>query len=94
MHTAILFAPGLYASGQPSADDLAALASAGVRSIINLRAADEPITYDEASEAACLGLRYVSLPIAGPEAVNAEAAARLAHLLGASKNPSNLPSLT
>ncbi|MFC7521036.1 hypothetical protein ACFQS6_14770 [Xanthomonas populi] len=58
-----------------------------MRSIINLRAADEPITYDEASEAARLGLRYVSLPIAGPEAVNAEAAARLAHLLEPLKTP-------
>ena len=81
MHSAILFAPGLYASGQPTIDDLAALASAGVRSVINLRAADEQIDYDEASEAERLGLSYTWLPIAGPDAVTAEAAACLAGVL-------------
>ncbi|MEA9725758.1 beta-lactamase hydrolase domain-containing protein [Xanthomonas campestris] len=81
MHTATLFAPGLYSSGQPSVDDLAALAAIGVRSIINLRGADEDSGYDEAHEAARLGMRYMTLPIVGPDAVTAENAARLAHAI-------------
>lgn len=81
MHTATLFAPGLYSSGQPSVDDLAALAAIGVRSIINLRGADGDSGYDEAHEAARLGMRYMTLPIVGPDAVTAENAARLAHAI-------------
>ena len=75
------FAPGLYAGGQPSASDLARLAAEGVRSVINLRAPQEPVDYDEALEAARLGLRYVSIPVAGPQDVTGETVARFSQAL-------------
>ena len=68
-------APGLYASGQPSPQDLAGLAVRGVRTVINLRTPDEPIEYDEPGEAKRLGLRYVAIPVAGPQDITAETVA-------------------
>lgn len=66
------FADNHYAGGQPTPDHLAELARAGVRTVINLRAPDEPVEYDEAAETARLGLRYVALPIAGPTDLDRE----------------------
>lgn len=60
-----LFDTGLYAGGQPTPGDLARLAGDGVRTVINLRAPGESVEFDEAAEAARLGLRYVTIPIAG-----------------------------
>ena len=54
-----------YAGGQPSPEQLAELARAGVRTVVNLRGPAEAAGYDEAAEASRLGLRYVSMPIAG-----------------------------
>lgn len=54
-----------YAGGQPTPGDLARLADDGVRTVINLRAPGEPVEFDEAAEAARLGLCYVTIPIAG-----------------------------
>lgn len=68
--------PDVYASGQPSPDQLAALAAQGVRTVINLRAPTEQVEFDEALEAKKLGLRYVSIPIAGPQDVSTETASR------------------
>ncbi len=59
-----LFDTGHYAGGQPTPGDLARLADDGVRTVINLRAPDEAVEFDEAAEAARLGLRYVTIPIA------------------------------
>lgn len=75
------FAPGLYASGQPSPADLAGLVARGVRTVINLRAPGEPIGYDEGHEVERLGLRYVSMPVAGPEDVTPETTARFSEIL-------------
>ena len=60
------FADDHYAAGQPTPAHLAELARQGVRTVINLRGTDEPVDFDEAAEAARLGLRYVTLPITGP----------------------------
>lgn len=79
------FAPGLYASGQPSRDDLARLAADGVRTVINLRAPTEPVEFDEAREAERLGLRYIGIPIAGPDDVTPENVARFSRALDASR---------
>lgn len=68
--------PDVYASGQPTPDQLAALAAEGVRTVINLRASSEHVEFDEALEAKNLGLRYVSIPIAGPQDVSTETASR------------------
>lgn len=59
------YAEGRYAGGQPTPAELEGLAGRGVRTVINLRAAGEPLDYDEAAEARRLGLEYVALPIAG-----------------------------
>lgn len=60
-----LFEPGLYSAGQPTPDELADLARRGVRTVINLRHPDEPVPFDERRQASSLGLRYVSIPVAG-----------------------------
>jgi uncharacterized protein (TIGR01244 family) len=60
------FADAHYAAGQPTPQHLADLAREGVRTVINLRGPEEPVEYDEAAEAARLGLRYVALPVTGP----------------------------
>lgn len=60
------FAEAHYAAGQPTPQHLAELAREGVRTVINLRGPDEPVEYDEAAEAARLGLRYETLPVTGP----------------------------
>ena len=62
------YEPGLYSAGQPSVADIETAAKAegcGVRTIINLRGADEPVPFDEPGEAARLGLRFVSIPVSG-----------------------------
>jgi len=46
---------------------LSALAREGVRTIISLREPGEQVGFDEAGEAKRLGMRYVNIPIAGPQ---------------------------
>lgn len=75
------YADGQYAAGQPTPDDLARLARDGVRTVINLRAPGEAVEFDEAAEAARLGLRYVALPIAGPADLDRERVARFGRAL-------------
>jgi uncharacterized protein (TIGR01244 family) len=78
--------PGVYAAGQPSPAQLASLAAEGVRTIINLRAPTEQVEFDEAIEAERLGLRYVSMPIAGPQDVNPQTAARFSQELDSARD--------
>ena len=52
--------PGLQTGGQPSHGDLARLKSEGVRTVIDLRGAQEDRGYDEATEAQRLGLTYIA----------------------------------
>jgi protein tyrosine phosphatase (PTP) superfamily phosphohydrolase (DUF442 family) len=73
--------PGVFAAGQPSPAQLASLAAEGVRTIINLRAPTEQVEFDEAREAKSLRMRYVSIPIAGPQDVSTETAARFSQEL-------------
>ncbi len=61
------FAADLYSAGQPSVEDLAQAATQGIRTVINLRAAEEPVAFDERDEVQRLGIGYVSLPIAGTQ---------------------------
>lgn len=65
MISPIPFDEAHFAGGQPTREELARLASEGVRTVINLRAPGETVDYDEPAEAARLGMRYASLPIAG-----------------------------
>jgi uncharacterized protein (TIGR01244 family) len=57
----------LYIAGQPTADALRQLRGQGVTTIVNLRTPEEMATigYDEAAEAAKLGMKYVHLPVRG-----------------------------
>ncbi len=63
--------PGLYAGGQPTAAQLRGLAAQGVRTVIDLRQPDEDRGFDETREAEALGLRYVRIPVAGAEGLDA-----------------------
>lgn len=75
--------PGLHTGGQPLQDDLARLKSEGVRTVIDLRGAQEDRGYDEAAEARRLGLAYIALPIAGKDDVTPANAKALGELLKA-----------
>lgn len=55
--------PGVATGGQPRAADLEALAKAGYRAILDIRAPQEPRGYDEAAVAARAGLEYINLPV-------------------------------
>jgi uncharacterized protein (TIGR01244 family) len=65
-------APQLHASGQPSAEAIAALPAAGIKVIINLRPHEEAPQLDEAAVARAAGLTYESLPIAGKAGLTRE----------------------
>lgn len=71
---------GLLTGGQPSREQLEAIAAAGYRTVINLRGEGEaqPALADLARE---LGLRYVRLPVAGAPDLTAEKAAELGAIL-------------
>ncbi|WP_187770731.1 fused DSP-PTPase phosphatase/NAD kinase-like protein [Cognatilysobacter lacus] len=75
------YAKDHYAGGQPTPGQLAELERAGVRTVINLRAADEPVDYDEAAEAGRLGLGYVAFPITGAADLDRERAQHFGALL-------------
>ncbi len=55
--------PGVATGGQPSAAHLIALARAGYRTVLDLRAPDEPRGFDESAAMRAAGLRYVTLPV-------------------------------
>lgn len=68
------------ASGQPTQEQLQALASAGVKHVINLRP-DSEMEFDEKAVVESLGMIYHSLPVAGAADVTRENAAALSQLL-------------
>lgn len=57
-------------AGQPTREQLAAAAAAGVRTVINLRPVNEFDEYDEQAAVTEAGMRYVLIPVAGPEDIN------------------------
>jgi uncharacterized protein (TIGR01244 family) len=54
---------GVMAAGQPDGEQLQVLAEEGYKTVIDLRAADEPRGYDEAGAAKANGLVYVNIPV-------------------------------
>lgn len=78
---------GVYLAGQPSAEDLAAFAAAGLRAVVSLRKTQEPIGYDERARAAELGLDYESLPWNGAEELADEVFTRVRELLNTAPRP-------
>lgn len=68
-------------SGQPTRDQLAVMASAGVQHVINLRTPGEQVDFDEQAAVEALGMRYHSIPVEGAGGINTENAGRLRALL-------------
>ena len=62
----IHLSPRLAVGGQPSASQLLDAQSAGLKRIINLRPSAENAGFDEAANAAEMGMAYHCIPIAGP----------------------------
>ena len=74
--------PGVITGGQPDPAQLAALAEAGYRTVVDLRVAGEPYPQEEEKAALeALGVEYVSIPVAGPEGLTEENARALAAVL-------------
>ena len=73
---------GLLTGGQPTEEQLAELADAGYRTLVNLRTPGEnQISDREAELVEGLGMRYVHLPVAGAEGLTEDNARELAELL-------------
>lgn len=64
LYNALQITPDLLSAGQPSAEQLRALAAAGVHTVINLATpASENHLPEEAELLAGLGLRYIPIPV-------------------------------
>ena len=55
--------PGIGAAGQPAASDWTDLAAAGVRTVVDLRAPNEPRGHDEPDAVRAAGMAYVAIPV-------------------------------
>ncbi len=62
---------GVYLASQPQAEDFRLLHKAGVKTVINLRQADE-FDWDEAGHVKQLGMTYVHLPFRAPSTLTDE----------------------
>ncbi|MCB1671872.1 MAG: protein tyrosine phosphatase family protein [Gammaproteobacteria bacterium] len=72
----------VFSTGQPTQEQLQALADAGVKHVINLRPASE-MEFDEKAVVESLGMMYHSIPISGAQDVTHENAASLSSMLSA-----------
>ena len=79
--------PDITTSGQPDESALVQLAEKGFVTVIDLRAENEDRGFREADAVENLGMRYVSLPISGPDSVNYENAAALDSFLSSAEGP-------
>ncbi len=70
----------VFASGQPSQEQMQVLAKSGVKHIISLRPASET-DWDEAELARSLGMEFHNIPVAGADGVTSENARKLQDLL-------------
>lgn len=74
----------IFTAAQPNQQELAALAVAGIRHVINLRPVQEQqqaLDWNEAELVASLNMQYHSIPVAGAAGVNLENATTLAELI-------------
>jgi uncharacterized protein (TIGR01244 family) len=77
----------VYLAGQPGEEDFQKIAAAGLRTVINLRQAEE-ISWDESAAARRQGLEYHNIPFQSPESLTAEVFVEVLHLLeAAEKHP-------
>jgi uncharacterized protein (TIGR01244 family) len=80
---------GVYFGGQPTRDGLRAMGELGVKMVINLRPdveMEDRVAFDEPALVGELGMRYETIPVAGPSLGVAEAE-RLAEILGETSGP-------
>lgn len=72
---------GVLTAGQPTREQLKAVAAAGYKTVVNMRPLEEEGAWDETEFVEGLGMKFVHLPIAGRGDINSENAIRLAELL-------------
>lgn len=70
-------AEGVYTAGQPDSGQIRSAAEQGIRTVVNLCAEDE-CGWDEAAVVKETGMRYIHIPVCGPEDI-CEANARKLH---------------
>ena len=73
---------GLLIGGQPSLDQLKAIREAGYHTVITLRTDSEPGDEGEPAAVERLGMKFVSIPVAGAAGLTEENARALAKALG------------
>lgn len=78
--------PGVLTGGQPTEEQIEQAAQAGYRTVVNLRTPGEEGSWDEAPKVEELGMRYVSIPVAGADGINPDNARRLFDVLGDEDN--------
>jgi len=78
---------GITTAGQPSAEQLAAAAKSGFKTVIDLRGVSEDRGIDERSTVEKLGMSYVTLPVEGAGGVTYANAAALDKLLAGVEGP-------
>ncbi|SFD59280.1 fused DSP-PTPase phosphatase/NAD kinase-like protein [Pseudoalteromonas denitrificans] len=72
--------------GQPSLKDLSVLSENGVTTIINLRAQNEFIEFDEQAKTKALGMTYISIPIAGAVDLTTENVTKFSKIINQNNN--------
>lgn len=72
---------GVVSGGQPNEDELAAAAAAGFKTVVNLRTPGELKDFDEQAVVEGLGMRYISIPVAGAAGLDRDNTERLAEVL-------------
>lgn len=86
LRNGVMTEAGVLAGGQPSPEQLAALADAGFRTIINMRLPDEEgNTSAEAVEG--LGMTYVTVPIEGAAGLSEESARAFSEVMSEVERP-------
>lgn len=75
--------PGVLSGGQPTPEQLAEAAARGYRSVISLRPEGEPGSEGERAEVERLGMRFVSIPVAGAADLTEQNARALGQALSA-----------
>ena len=78
---------GITTGGQPNAAQFQAAASAGFKSVIDLRGPNEDRGLDEPAVVAQLGMSYVNLPVEGADGVTYANASALDKLLAKLEQP-------
>ena len=77
----------VYRGGQPSADGWPSLAKLGVKTVIDLRRADEHSTEEEAKAVEAAGMKYVNVPMKGVVAPSEDQISKVLSLLLNSPDP-------